>query len=61
MFFKKGGATYGWTYPYHLYLPMGRSVKDEYREPSSSHNQDLQVFKFVYITFELFYLFKRQN
>lgn len=32
MFFKKGGATYGWTYPYHLYLPMGRSVKDEYKE-----------------------------
>ena len=28
---------------YHLYLPMGRSVKDEYREASSSHNQDFQV------------------
>ena len=37
---------------YHLYLPMGRSAKDEYREASSSHNQDLQVFKFVYITFD---------
>ena len=45
MFFLKGGATYGWTYPYHLYLPMGRSAKDEYREASSSHSQDLQVFK----------------
>ena len=28
---------------YHLYLPMGRSAKDEYRETSSSHNQDLKV------------------